>query len=311
MKHFLVFAIALALMFGFLLYRPVKPYRAQYAIFNTTGTVIFWYRQDTYALCHEIADRLQQLHNLCNVYDKNSELAILNANAAKAPVQCSPELWEVFQKAIFAYEITDGAFDPSIGPLMHLWGFHEQRNTIPTEIEIADALQKVGFSKIIFDREKHTVYFPIQGMSVDFGGFLKGYACDEVAKILQRYKVKSYQIDLGGNLLLSKEPPPEKKVFSVGIRNPENPEEIIETIDDLDCAYATSGNYERGITIQDRKIGHIMDPRTGMPAPTLGSVTVRTAGNALEADIFSTAVFVAGEELRETIENGGTKVIFH
>ena len=298
-------------MFGFLLYRPEKAYRAQYAIFNTTGTVTFWYRQDTYALTHEIAERLQQLHNLCNVYDKNSELAILNATAAKTPHQCSPELWEIFEKAIFAYEITDGAFDPSIGPLMHLWGFHEQRNTIPTEIEIADALQKVGFSKIIFDREKHTVSFPIQGMSLDFGGFLKGLACDEVAKILQRYKVKSYQIDLGGNLLLSQEPPPQKTAFSVGIRNPENPEEVIETIDDLDCAYATSGNYERGITIQERKIGHIMDPRTGMPAPLLGSVTVRTAANALEADIFSTAVFVAGEELQEKIEQGGTKVIFH
>ena len=311
MKHFLIFLAGIVLLSCFLLYRPLRPYRAQFAIFNTVGTVTFWYRPDTYALCHEIAERLQNLHNICNIYDPNSELAILNANAAREPHQCSPELWEIFQKALYAYEITDGAFDPSVGPLMHLWGFHEQKNSIPSEAEIADALQKVGFSKIIIDKEKRTVAFPYQGMSLDFGGFLKGFACDEVAGIMERYRVSCYQIDLGGNLLLSKEPPPQKTSFTVGIRNPENPEELIESLEDLDCAYATSGNYERGIAIQGEKVGHIMDPRTGRPVQRLGSVTVRTAANALDADIFSTAVFVAGEELRQKIELNGTKVIFH
>ncbi|MCK5804995.1 MAG: FAD:protein FMN transferase, partial [Lentisphaeria bacterium] len=90
-------------------------------------------------------DRLRALHDTINVFDPESELAVVNRTAAAQPVRCSEELWALLLAAKWAYEETDGAFDVTIGPLMTLWGLHRKRETLPSDEELREARLQVGF----------------------------------------------------------------------------------------------------------------------------------------------------------------------
>ena len=179
---------------------------------------------------------------------------------------------------------------------MKLWGFHGKRNTIPTDEEIASALEKVGLDKVVFDDEKHTVRFTREGIALDFGGIAKGYACDIAAEVLRSHGITTYMIDLGGNIQLSELPPKGQKLFTVGIRDPMVKEQLLRVLELKGCSIATSGNYERSRVIDGRRIGHIMDPKNGRPGEFHASVTAVTP-RGVDSDVFSTAVFVRGEPL--------------
>lgn len=272
------------------------------AVFNTVGKVTLWgtETEEWDAIFRELAASLQELHNCFNVYDAESELSRLNAGAFDAPFKCSDTLWAALCAAREAYVTTHGCFDVTVGPLMRLWGYHGKQDTIPTQAEIDIALQKVGMDKVIFDEAAHAVTFAVRGMSLDLGGMAKGYACDVAAQLLQKHNVQVFLIDLGGNLMLSEKTPSGRKAFTVGIRNPAKPQSLQETIELRGTAVATSGNYERSRTIAGRRIGHIMNPRTGQPAELLAGVTVITP-RGINSDVFSTAVFAGGTALAKKL----------
>ena len=267
-----------------------------FMVFNTVCKVTVYGDVKANKAYQEIIQRMGALHNLINAYDTESELSRLNSAAFQEAFHCSDELWAILCAARQAYADTEGAFDPTVGPLMKLWGFHGKRNTIPTDEEMASALAKVGLDKVVFDDEKHTVRFSRDGLSLDFGGIAKGYACDIVAEVLCSQGIQTYMIDLGGNIQLSELPPKGLKLFKVGIRDPNNKEQILKVLELKGCSIATSGNYERSRVIDGKRIGHIMDPQTGRPGEFHASVTAITP-RGVDSDIFSTAVFVRGEPL--------------
>ena len=270
--------------------------------FNTICTIRVWSKKDCSNEFGALLPMLQELHNSLNIYDADSELSKLNANASAKSVKCSPLLWDCLQKSRKAYDITDGTFDITVGPLMKLWGFHGKRQTLPTEQEIAAALAKVGLDKVQFNDEKHTVHFTTNGMYLDFGGIAKGYACDMIAAaLLVSSGIETYLLDFGGNICVSQKPPPDKKAFSIGIRDPNATDSLITTKQLKGVTIATSGNYERSRVIDGQRVGHIMDPKSGRPGYFFKSVTAITP-EGYQADALSTAIFIGGQPLAEKVK---------
>jgi len=267
------------------------------AVFDTYARLTLWTDQSTAeAAFSDCAGELARLHQVLNRFDPASEVSRLNAAADREPFACSPELWDVLLAAREAYRRTGGAFDISVGPLMALWGFHRKRDTLPTDADIAEALNRVGLGRVQFDDAAHTVRFPVERMSLDFGGLAKGYALDRMAAILKRHRIDRALVDLGGNVGCTSLPPPGRQSFVIGIRNPFDTAGMLGRIPVRGRAVSTSGNYERRTIIQGQEIGHIIDPRTGRPVSGPSGVTAVTP-RGVDSDVFSTAVYVAGADL--------------
>lgn len=269
----------------------------EFEIFSTYARLTFWAEESRADSAYRsITAYTRLLHDTINVYDDTSELSRLNQSACEAPFTCSDELWSILQAARYAYRETSGAFDISVGPLMSLWGFHRHRLTWPTEAELNEALEHVGLDKVIFDDAAHSVRFTVPGMHLDLGGIAKGYALDRVAEIAREHGIRSALIDLGGNIGCSPALPPGRDSFVIGIRDPVANDDLAGRVSVRGMAVATSGNYEKHVEIEGRKVAHIIDPRTGQPVTHFASVTVITP-RGVDSDVFSTGVFVQGQEL--------------
>lgn len=294
-----VSAIILIACLGLYVYRQYHPSKGRpehtimFSVFNTVCSINIQEEGEFSEIQSELISRLQLLHDCVNCYDPASELSRLNNSAANEAFICSDLLWDCLQKGREAHELTDGAFDITVGPLMKLWGFHGKRETIPSEQEISQALQAVGLDKVIFDDDAHSVRFAVPDMYLDFGGIAKGYACDLAADFLHAHGINDFLLDFGGNLRIS-----GRKAY-IGIRDP-NGDGFLCTPILKDTTVATSGNYERSRVIDGRRVGHIMDARTGRPGEFFLSVSAITP-KGYYADALSTAVFVGGEQLARQV----------
>ncbi len=275
----------------------------EFALFGTYARLTYWAPGGfAGAAAKKVSSELQKFHDMVNLFDPDSELSQLNRVAVSSPFTCSEELWQVLQECRRGYAETNGSFDISVGPLMQLWGFHRKKSTLPTHDEIEVALAAVGLDKIKFNDEKRTVSFSHPDTCLDLGGVAKGYALDIAARITQSCGIRRGLIDLGGNIYCLGEPPPQRRAYSIGIRNPFDNEALLGTVQIRNRAVATSGNYEHYVTIQGQTIHHIIDPRTGYPVPDVASVTVVTP-RGIDSDIYSTAIFVGGEELINSLRS--------
>ena len=282
-----------------------EPYVRDFEVFNTQcrltlhecaaaeGDIIF----------RELTTEMRKLHDTLNAYDPESELSKLNSRAADEPVKCSDVLWEILLAARDGWRDSDGLFDVTVGPLLGLWGFHAKRSTWPTYDEIAAAKAKVGFEKLTLDETVHTVRFGVNGMRLDFGGIAKGFALSKAIAVVKRHELRSYLIDLGGNIYCSEKAPKRRNTYTIGVRNPRAGGDNVGVVYMSDCCIATSGDYERYRVIAGKKVGHLMDPRTGQPcggAEGLGGVTV-VVRNPTLSDVYSTTAFVGGEAVAKRL----------
>ncbi|NMA47623.1 MAG: FAD:protein FMN transferase [Lentisphaerae bacterium] len=279
-----------------------SPQLMDFTVFNTLCRLSVWSLPPakSEALFAELNQQLRLLHDCINVYDPKSELSAINRNAASAPVTCSPMLWDILMSAREAWRISDGAFDVTIGPLMQLWGFYGKQQIAPSQDEMQAVRQKVGLDKVRFDEQQHSVAFSVPGMRLDFGGIAKGYALDMAGKILAQHGADIFLLDLGGNIACSATPPPGREAFTIGIRNPHAANTLLGTMSLRGRFIATSGNYERFRFVDGKRVGHIMDPRSGMPCTYLDGVSVVTTSGLL-SDVFSTAAFIGRQDLARSL----------
>ena len=172
----------------------------------------------------------------------------------------------------------------------------------------------VGLDKVIFNDKKKSIRFTQEGMGLDLGGIAKGYAADLAALEVSKYNIKSGMLNLGGNIRFLPLMPKNKTNYLVAIKSPENSNKssgiVLEIKSNL--AVSTSGNYERFVWQDNKKIGHIMVPAVvKSPRKKYRSVSV-IAQNAVTADWLSTAIFVSGNaKFIEKVESKlpGTKVV--
>ena len=189
-------------------------------------------------------------------------------------------------------ELSEGAFDITVGSLFELWRAETAAGRLPEKSQIRNALGCTGFRKIRIDEVKSQVFLEGDCVKLDFGAIGKGYAVDEMVRIAKKSGITRGLVNFGGNIY-AMEPPAGKKFWNVGVRKPGSESEIISNIDLVNKGIATSGDYERYFKHEGKRYSHIIDPRTGWPAEGVTSV-VAVSKTATEADVLSTAVSVLG-----------------
>ena len=244
-----------------------------------------------------------------------SGIAAVNARAGIEPVKVRADVIEVLDAALHYAELSGGAFDPSVGPLVRLWDIGAGTGRVPGEDELAAALDLVNRQDIVIDREAGTVFLRREGMALDFGAIAKGYAADEAARIAREAGVKRAVFDFGGDIVVlgRRGRGRDQSPWRIGIQNPLSERgAYIGILNAYDKSVVTSGVYEQFFEEDGVRYHHILCPATGFPVNNgLLSVTV-TADRSMSADALSTAVFVLGFEKGKTLINSipGTEAIF-
>jgi thiamine biosynthesis lipoprotein len=239
-------------------------------------------------------DRVFEIHGRMSVYEKDSDVARINENSGLRAQKIHPDTFSLLKRSLEFSELSGGAFDITVRPLTRLWGFGKKQNHVPTGDEIGNALPLVNYRDLVLDERRCTAYLRKAGQRIDLGGIAKGYAADEVRRILLQHGVSNALINLGGNIAAMgrrKDGTP----WRIGIQNPLSARgEYIGTIEAADQTIVTSGSNEQFFIQGGVRYHHILDPRTGYPADRgLLSVTVICRASS-DADALTTGIFVSG-----------------
>jgi thiamine biosynthesis lipoprotein len=233
-------------------------------------------------------DEIARIERVLSSWDETSDVAGLNATAAHEPFPCPTELYASLAAARALAETTDGAYDPTIGPLIKAWDMHG-KGRVPSEREIEEALERVGWRALILDSDTQTAAFTHEGMAIDLGGIGKGFALDHaVAAMEQRGAVRGL-LNFGGEICAWSDGAP----WSVSIADPADRMRPVLHFTIANGAVSTSGQSERGFEHKGVRYGHVLDAKSGRPVESTGSVTV-IATSATQADALSTALLVMG-----------------
>lgn len=244
-------------------------------------------------VCDIARAKISELDKLLSIFEESSAVSRINNDNKKGIVEVAPELFKLIKIAKENYILTQGAFDITVEPLTEIWGFGPEKKELPDIQTVSRILEYVGLDKIELDEENQTLIFKDPRIRIDFGGIAKGYAVDEAVRIFRNYNIKKALINMGGDLYCLGTNQ-DNKDWIIGIKDPENKDEILAQLKIRDKAIATSGDYENFYIYNNKRYGHIIDPRSGFTiSNNLTSVTI-LADDCTTADALATAVFVLG-----------------
>lgn len=296
-KKFLTAAIAILLAAMFVCEfsarrRVVSAERETYKL----GTVVHItaYGSDKKALDAELdaaVNEITRLENLFSVNIASSEISKINSSDRGAGV--GAETAAIITEALRIAGETDGAFDPTIEPIVKLWGIATDHPRVPGKGEIEGALPLVDYRRVSVSGGNVSKG---AGQKLDLGGIAKGWIADRLSDKLRADGIKSALIDLGGNLSVVGESS-ERRAWRLGLQRPSSSRgEYFAIIEATDLSVVTSGPYERYFDRDGVRYHHIFDPKTGYPAESdLSSVSI-VSKNSADADALCTAFFVMGLE---------------
>lgn len=242
-----------------------------------------------------VLDLVADLEQQMSVYKSDSEITRLNQVADIEPFPTELHLFRLLQQSATISGDTEGAFDPTSGPLVSLWRMCRESERIPNQEEIDKCLEIVGVNHVQFHEQDAAIQFDRAGVELNLGGIGKGYALDRVADRLHSREIDHWLLHGGQSSLMARGSHHRHPGWPVGIGNPLFTGKRLGTILLCDRAMATSGSNIQYFRHQGQKYGHILDPRTGWPVESMLSVTV-LADSAAEADALSTALYVMGVE---------------
>ena len=267
------------------------------------------------AAIDEGTGEIRSLEKLLTFKAPGGDIYRLNENAGIRNVKLDPATVKIIKKSLQVAELSGGAFDITVGPLVKSWTMAKPGHHIPAQEELQKLLPLVNYKDVYID--DHDGGLKRSGQMMDLGGIAKGYAGDVAIQIYKKYGIQSAFINLGGNVVAlgSK---PDGSPWKIGIRNPrpkENAtqgEQIIGYITVKDKAVSAAGDDQRYFEKDGQRYHHILDPKTGHPAKSdLMSVTL-VADSSLDADAFDTAVFILGLEKGKALlhKYGNIEAIF-
>jgi len=305
-RRIVVGIVASAFVALALLMRPKPPVEADggyRAVMGTFARVVSVAKDSSVAnsAVEAAFAELQDVDKLMSDYKSDSEISAVNRDAYKGPVRVSNVTFEVLQKAIYFSELSDGAFDVTVGPLVDLWRRAAEANAAPTAAELQQARSKVGYEKLLLDANEMRVRFAVEGMRLDLGGIAKGYAIDKAIQAMRKEGALGAMVDIGGDIRCFGVPSRGKQYWLIGLQDPNKTEDWLATGETSlvlklnDDAIATSGDYRRFVLVDGEKYSHILDTRTGRGSKGLSSVTI-ICSKAIDADALATAVSVMGAE---------------
>jgi thiamine biosynthesis lipoprotein len=245
----------------------------------------------------EALDEVERLEGQLSLYRPTSEIAQLNARAAREPVRVSPSLFALLERAGRLHQETDGAFDITIGPLMRCWGFMGGTGQVPPPDDLAAARAKVGMRLVELNARDCTVHFTREGVMLDLGAIGKGYAVERAADVLREAGVTSALLHGGTSTIYALGHPPDAEAWKVAVERPSDSPEtspaLLAVVALADIALSVSAVWGKSFQTQDKLYGHVLDPRTGQPV-SQALLAAIAASSATDTDALSTALLTLG-----------------
>lgn len=247
------------------------------------------------AAAEDALDLIDELEDQLTVFRDHSEVSRLNATAVNGSVEVEPSLFSLFSRCAIWTNETAGAFDIATGALTKAWGFYRREGCVPPPRELIAAMRASGFRHVVLDAERRTVKFRVPGLELNLGAVGKGYALDRAADLLQtKWGVRSALLHVGGSSVYAiGTPPGDLRGWPCRLKHPDEPDESLGVVFLRDAGLGTSAATFQFFEYKGRKLGHLLDPRTGWPATGTSNASV-IAPSAAEADAMSTAGFVLG-----------------
>ncbi|MCY4444351.1 MAG: FAD:protein FMN transferase [Proteobacteria bacterium] len=262
---------------------------------------------DFTSLTTGIEDLLERLNAQVSTYDPDSEISKFNNSRSLEPITLSADFFAVVELASKVHERSRFAFDPTIAPLINVWGFGEKTSrkkmVLPDPDALKKAAAKVGFKKHLkLDPQTQSLQKMHPEISVNISAIAKGYGVDKIAQYLEEQGLKHYLVDIGGEtrargMNVNKQP------WSVGIQTPtavtenspsEEASHVKRVIPLKNMSLATSGTYLNFFIKDGKRYSHILDPRTSYPIDHLVASVSVMAKRCIEADAYATALLVLG-----------------
>ncbi len=238
--------------------------------------------------------RVKELDALLSDYRDDSEVARISQRSGNGePVVVSEHTWRVSALAQLYAQLSGGAFDPTVGPLVALWRRARRQGELPDEARLADALARTGWQALELEPRSRSVALARPGMQLDFGGIAKGYALDVALDTLARHGIESALVDGGGDIAV-RAAPPGRAGWLVTVR-PFSDEIASLSLELSHAAIATSGDAFQSLELDGVRHSHIVDPRTGRALVSRTSASVLAADGA-SADALATALCVLGPQ---------------
>lgn len=252
----------------------------------------------------EALDEVDRLEQQLSLYRPSTELAQLNARAAREWVRVTPTLFRLLHHAKQLSEETGGAFDITIAPLVRCWGFMGGRGRMPLPADLEEARSKVGMHLVELDEQNFSVRFGREGVMLDLGAIGKGYAIDRAAELLREAGVSSALLHGGTSTACAIGAPPDAEAWKVAIEYPSAVPDaspaLLATIPLKDEALSVSAVWGKAFQNDGATYGHVIDPRTGQAVTGAGLAAVALS-SATETDALSTALLTLGAPGHEHI----------
>ena len=241
-----------------------------------------------------VIDEIIRIEELISEWKPSSQISEVNRNAGIKPVKVDKELFDLTKRALSFSEITNGAFDISIAAMDKIWKFDDSMNELPSQEMLLKAIEKVGYESIDLNELDTTIFLKLSGMKIGFGATGKGYAADRGRFLMQQLNVQAGIVNASGDMA-TWGTQSNNKPWRIGITNPYKPYKSLKILEVNNAAITTSGDYQKYVEFNGKRYSHIINPKTGMPASGLISVTV-IGKNAEIANGLSTSIMVLGQE---------------
>ncbi len=249
-------------------------------------------------LSGRMEQRLREINASMSTYIPQSEISRFNKNPDLKPRPVSAEFMYVARMAKKIYQVSGGAYDVTVAPLVDVWGFGKKgrRFSPPSRSVIDSVMRFVGMDKLIFGEDYLQKTTP--GLQLDFSSIAKGYGVDEIARLLRKEGFDNFLVEIGGEVVVRGYK--NRHPWRIGVDRPDTSLMVNHSLQRIlrvtNTAVATSGDYRNYFVSHDSLYSHTMDPRLGRPIVNhVASATV-IAPNCTLADAMATALMVMGPE---------------
>ena len=239
-----------------------------------------------------VVDEMHRIDRCMSPHKPTSELSRINRDAARQSVPLTDEMFRLVEQALTFSRLSGGAFDISYAAVGRLYDYRARLR--PDAATLQAAREHVGWQHLHLDPHARTLRFGLEGMCIDLGGFAKGHAVDRAAALLQRRGIAHAMVSAGGDSRAIGDR--RGRPWSVAIRHPRQPSEVVAVLPLEDTSISTSGDYERYFEEDGQRHHHLIDPATGCSPRSVHSVTI-LAADGLTSEALSKTVFVMGAQL--------------
>ncbi len=267
---------------------------------GTTYTVKFWTDKatDNTALKQAIDKELARIDKLMSNYRDDSAIERFNRNqTARQAIAVDKEILAVLRISAEVYQKSQHCYDPTIKPLLQIWGFSDDKLRIPDEKTIAATLKNIGFNQL--QRGADHIVKSHGELTVDLSAIGQGYAVAKIARLLEQQQINHYLVEIGGEMLVAGTKPNDKK-WQVGVERPVPNKQIVNEVITLTgkrpTAIMTSGTYRHYFDDNGKQYSHILDPRSGKPVEHNSVAVTVLLDDATYADAWSTALLCLGAD---------------